>query len=89
MINFLEDRHMGKSAGRKHYSDSFKQNAVNLLIHRKKAVSEVADDLGLAVQTLYKWKRERAGLIEPCVETDLDLCRFRLSLKTSNLWPVF
>jgi transposase len=43
---------------RKTYDRQFKQDAVNLVIHGGRKVSEVARDLGIEENTLHRWKRE-------------------------------
>ena len=39
------------------YTNDFKQNAVRLSMSPGKTVAEVARDLGIAVHTLYEWRR--------------------------------
>lgn len=41
----------------KPYSREFKENAVRLSMSPGKTVNEVARDLGIAVHTLYEWRR--------------------------------
>lgn len=48
---------------RKRFDRQFKLDAVNLVINGSRSVSEVARDLGIEENTLYRWKRdlEREG----------------------------
>ena len=49
---------MAKKA--KHYSASFRANAVRLASESERPITEVARDLGISYQTLYGWM-QRAG----------------------------
>jgi transposase len=49
---------MGTDKKRKKYERQFKEDAVNLVINGDRSVSEVARDLGIDSNTLYRWKRE-------------------------------
>jgi len=44
--------------GRRQYSKQFKIDAVELLLKRGKPATEIARDLGIRVELLYRWKRE-------------------------------
>ena len=46
------------SSKRKSYSPEFKRNAVNLLLEGKRKNSEIARDLGIHENLLYKWRIE-------------------------------
>ena len=43
---------------RKTYNRQFKIDAVNLVVNGGRTVSEVAQDLGIDVNTLHRWKRD-------------------------------
>jgi transposase len=49
---------MGTDKGRKSYSKQYKLDAVNLVINGERTVPEVARDLGIKPNLLYRWKRE-------------------------------
>jgi transposase len=49
---------MGTEKGRKAFDRQFKIDAVNLVINGQRGVSEVARDLGIDSNLLYRWKRE-------------------------------
>ena len=43
---------------RRQYPAEFKRESVELLLRGSKPPKEIADDLGIAVKMLYRWKRE-------------------------------
>lgn len=43
---------------RKSYDRQFKMDAVNLVLEGKRTAQEIARDLGIDTNTLYRWKRE-------------------------------
>lgn len=43
---------------RRRYTREFKMEAVKLLVESDKQAAEIAEDLGVAVQNLYRWKYE-------------------------------
>ena len=43
---------------RRNYPKEFKENAIELLIRGNKTAVELAKDLGIAKELLYRWKRE-------------------------------
>jgi transposase len=43
---------------RKKYNRQFKIDAVSMVINGERTVAEVAEDLGIKVDVLYRWKRE-------------------------------
>jgi len=43
---------------RRQYSKEFKTEAVELLLKKGKPATEIAGDLGIRVELLYRWKRE-------------------------------
>ena len=45
------------SNNRQQYDEEFKKNAVRLSYASNKAVKEVADDLGISVSLLYRWRK--------------------------------
>lgn len=48
-----------KSTGiRKQYSREFKMEAVGLVLKGKKPATEIAEDLGIGVSLLYRWKKD-------------------------------
>ncbi len=48
-----------KSRGiRKQYSREFKMESVGLVLRGNKPATEIAEDLGVGVSLLYRWKRE-------------------------------
>jgi transposase len=49
---------MGTERTRKTYSQQFKLDAVNLVVNGERTVPEVAQDLGIEPNLLYRWKRE-------------------------------
>ena len=49
---------METSKQRKKYNRQYKLDAVNLVINGNRSVSEVARDLGIDSNTIYRWKRE-------------------------------
>jgi len=58
-----------KSKGRRHYSQEFKQEAVQMLLDGHSAPS-VAERLGLSgPNVLYRWKREAIGRGGPAART--------------------
>ncbi len=52
---------MGTERDRKSYSKEFKLDAVNLVVNGERTVPEVARDLGIEPNLLYRWKRELAN----------------------------
>lgn len=53
---------------RRNYDQDFKRNAVRLAEESGRTVVEVADNLGVSVDLLYRWRREQratAGLAFP------------------------
>lgn len=50
---------MGES--RRHYDEEFKRNAVNLSYKSDKTVGQVAEDLGISRNLLFKWRQEYAN----------------------------
>lgn len=56
------------SVQRTKYDSDFKRNAVQLAEESDKTVAEIADDLGIGKDLLYRWRREyraRHGLAFP------------------------
>jgi len=43
--------------GRKKYDEDFKKNAVKLSYASPKTVAEIAEDLGIHVNLLYRWRQ--------------------------------
>ena len=43
---------------RKQYSREFKLEAVGLVLRGKKPATKIADDLGVGVSLLYRWKKD-------------------------------
>ncbi len=50
---------MGES--RRHYDEEFKRNAVKLTYNSGKAISQVAQDLGIDSNMLSRWRKEQAS----------------------------
>lgn len=48
---------MGKTKGRGSYSRQFKEDAVRLVTDKQVPVAQVAHDLGVHENTIYKWTR--------------------------------
>jgi transposase len=44
---------------RRHYDEEFKRNAVELSYKSGKTVSQVADDLGIHITLLAKWRKQQ------------------------------
>lgn len=42
---------------RQKFNNEFKQNAVRLSFATSRTVKEVADDLGISVRLLYRWRK--------------------------------
>ena len=49
---------MGYTVPRKHYSREFKLEAVGLVIRGENSAANIANDLGISVSLLYRWKRD-------------------------------
>ena len=49
---------MGKKS-RPRFSDEFRQEAVRILLSSERTIAQVADDLGVGISTLAKWKRQQ------------------------------
>ena len=49
---------MEAEKSRKKYDRQFKIDAVSMVINGERSVAEVARDLGIKVDALYRWKRE-------------------------------
>ena len=55
---------MGKK--RRQFSKEFKVEAVRLIVEEGKGTAEVSRELGVGVNSLYRWKRKYSeGKIEP------------------------
>lgn len=50
---------MGES--RRHYDEEFKRNAVELSYKSDKTVGQVAEDLGISKNVLFRWRKEYAS----------------------------
>ena len=65
---------------RRVFTDEFKREAVGLIASSGRTISQVADDLGLGLSTLTRWKREqRDAGPEPQPNPDMakELARLR------------
>lgn len=49
---------MTEGRGRRTYTKEFKEDAVRLVLDKGVAVSQVADDLGVHENSIYKWLRQ-------------------------------
>lgn len=49
---------MGRTGPRKYYDQEFKVNAVRLAIEKKKPLAEIARNLGINKNMLWRWKQE-------------------------------
>jgi transposase len=49
---------MSSSTRRRRYDAQFKSDAVRLVQESERAISDIARDLGIRRELLYKWKRE-------------------------------
>jgi transposase-like protein len=49
---------MGRTGPRKYYDQEFKVNAVRLAIEKKRPSAEIARDLGINENMLWRWKKE-------------------------------
>lgn len=43
---------------RKQYDRQFKLDAMNMVVNGERSIAEIARDLGIKVDVLYRWKRE-------------------------------
>lgn len=64
---------MSKRKTRRKFSDEQKRASVNEYLEGKRSASEIANDLGIAVGQLYRWKaqleeKDRSGRIEELTE---------------------
>ena len=57
-IKILEVSKMNGINSRRQFTREFKLETVEFLLHGDKTVVEVARDLGIRVDTLYRWKKE-------------------------------
>lgn len=76
---------------RKTYSPEFKRNAVNLLLEGKQKNSEIARDLGIHVNLLYKWRIEFESNEEEAFpgkgnlsDKDYEIRRLRIALSKAE-----
>ncbi len=58
------ERTLSSNAVPKKYDESFKRQAVEMVLHGGKRVKEVAAELGVSGYTIYEWKRKYFGLVE-------------------------
>jgi transposase len=49
---------MSRTGPRKYYDQEFKMNAVRLAIERERPLAEIARDLGINENMLWRWKKE-------------------------------
>jgi transposase len=49
---------MGQNGSHHQYDAEFKKNAVQLVMEKRKAMGEIARDLGIRYDLLSRWKRE-------------------------------
>jgi len=49
---------MGQTGPRKYYDREFKVNAVRLALERKRPLAEIARELGINENMLWRWKKE-------------------------------
>jgi transposase len=73
---------MGINSGgkRRVFDDAFRREAVRILTSSDRTIRQVADDLGVGVSSLGKWKRqfdEAALLAGPHDDVDKELARLR------------
>lgn len=70
------------------YSKELKDQAVGLSYQRDN-IKELADELGIAVQRIYKWRRAAKDVIDPKVQQakqeDAEVKRLRKALKDKEL----
>ncbi len=57
------------------YPDEFKSQAVKQITERGYSVTDVAKNLGVSTKSLYKWRRELAGLDQPKMSADINALR--------------
>ena len=57
------------------YTDEFKSQAVKQITERGYSVTDVAKNLGVSTKSLYKWRRELAGLDQPKMSADINALR--------------
>jgi transposase len=55
------------SNNRQQYDEEFKKNAVRLSYASSKTVKEVADNLGVSVSLLYRWRKRYTPHVETVV----------------------
>jgi transposase len=56
------ERTLSSNAVPKKYDESFKRQAVEMVLHGGKRVKEVAADLGVSEYSIYEWKRKYFAL---------------------------
>lgn len=57
------------------YPDEFKSEAIKQITERGYSVADVAKNLGVSTKSLYKWRRELAGLDQPKMNADINALR--------------
>ncbi len=70
------------------YSKELKEQAVRLSYQRDN-IKELADELGIAVQRIYKWRKASKEASDPVIqkskEEDVEIKRLRKALKDKEL----
>ena len=68
---------------RRVFTDEFKREAVGLITSSGRSIRQVADDLGLGLSTLTRWKREQRN-VEVAATPNPDLTKELARLRKEN-----
>lgn len=68
---------------RRVFTDEFQREAVGLIASSGRTISQVADDLGLGLSTLTRWKREQRDA-EPVLQPNPDMAKELARLRKEN-----
>jgi transposase len=68
---------------RRVFTDEFKREAVSLIASSGRSIRQVADDLGLGLSTLTRWKREQRS-VEVAATPNPDLTKELARLRKEN-----
>ena len=80
---------MSTEKGRKHYSQEFKENAVNLVLEGYQSQTQIAKELGINVNSLHKWKKTYLDSQDPIKviqkEDEKEIKRLKKELREARL----
>jgi len=80
---------MGKPKGKKQYSKEFKEKAVKLVLEGIKSQRRIAEEIGVNVNSLQKWKKEYLENQDPekvrRKAEEVEIGRLRKELKEAKL----